>query len=225
MTEKCKRNEIKKELIQKDFYTIDDLRMIMKLLRADDGCPWDREQSHETIRQDMLEEAYETAEAIDMNNKDMLCEELGDVLLQVAFHSEIAEESSEFTFDDVCTGVCKKMIERHPHVFGDVKVDSVENVLTNWDAIKQNSKSRETLSEQLDGVCKALPSLMLASKYVKKALKSGADFRYGLIEKDMNEHQVGDALFDIVVYCKKKGMDPELLLQRRCSEFLKNIEG
>ena len=212
------------ELKNKERFNADDLRKIMEILRSENGCPWDREQNHASIRQDLLEEAYETVEAIDMQSDEMLCEELGDVLLQVVFHSRIAEEEGRFCIDDVYTGVCKKMIERHPHIFGDVIVNNVDDVLTNWDAIKQNSKNRETVKEQLEGVCKALPSLMLASKYVGKALKSGIDVDCSLDGKAHDEEQIGDMLFAIASYCKANKIDPEKALQKRCERFVDEID-
>ncbi len=216
-----------KELIEllksKDRYNADDLRKIMTILRSENGCPWDRVQTHKTIRQDLLEEAYETAEAIDMESDEMLTEELGDVLLQVMFHSRIAEEENRFDFDDVCTGVCKKMIERHPHIFGDVKVESVDDVLTNWDNIKQNSKNRETLKEQLDGVCKALPALMLASKYASKAIKNNIDIECNMKLDEVSEETIGDMLFELAVIAKKNKIDPELALQKKCEKFIKEL--
>lgn len=213
--------DIINEMKNKEKFTADDLRKIMEILRSENGCPWDREQTHKSIRQDILEEAYETAEAIDCESDEMLCEELGDVLLQVMFHSRIAEEEGRFTVDDVYTGVCKKMIERHPHIFGDVSVNSVDDVLTNWDAIKQNSKNRSSLSEQLDGVCKALPALMLASKYVSKSLKSGINIESKTNLDFVDEENIGELLFDIVVLAKKNKVDPELALQKKCEKFLK----
>ena len=190
--------DIINEMKNKESFTADDLRKIMEILRSENGCPWDREQTHKSIRQDLLEEAYETAEAIDCESDEMLCEELGDVLLQVMFHSRIAEEEGRFTVDDVYTGVCKKMIERHPHIFGDVSVKDVDDVLTNWDAIKQNSKNRSSLSEQLDGVCKALPALMLASKYVSKCLKNSIEIETKTNLESVTEESIGEILFDIV---------------------------
>ncbi|MBE6642343.1 MAG: MazG family protein [Clostridia bacterium] len=215
--------DIINEMKKKERFTSEDLRKIMEILRSENGCPWDRVQTHKSIRQDLLEEAYETAEAIDCDDSDMLCEELGDVLLQVMFHSRIAEEEGRFTVDDVYTGVCKKMIERHPHIFGEVTVKSVDDVLTNWDAIKQNSKKRDTLKEQLDGVCKALPALMLASKYAGKCKKSGIDIETKTEISDVSEKTIGKMLFDIAVIAKNNGIDPELALQRECEDFLKKI--
>ena len=215
--------EIIKELKEKEKYTSDDLRKIMEILRSENGCPWDKVQTHKSIRQDMLEEAYETVEAIDMEDDEMLCEELGDVLLQVMFHSRIAEEEGRFSVDDVYTGVCQKMIERHPHIFGEVVVESIDDVLTNWDAIKQNSKKRETVKEQLDGVCKALPALMLASKYVSKSMKNGVEFSTPAIDGEVTEEMIGETLFDVVALAKKHGVDPELALKEKCKKYLENM--
>ncbi len=213
--------DIINEMKNKERFNADDLRKMMEILRSENGCPWDREQTHKSIRNDLLEEAYETVEAIDCESDDMLCEELGDVLLQVMFHSRIAEEEGKFTVDDVYTGVCKKMIERHPHIFGDITVNSVDEVLTNWDAIKQNSKNRNSLKEQLDGVCKALPALMLASKYVNKCLKSGIEIETKNYLPSVTEESIGEILFDIVTISKKNKIDPELALQKKCEKFLK----
>ena len=215
--------DIINEMKNKEKFTADDLRKIMQILRSENGCPWDREQTHKSIRQDLLEEAYETAEAIDCESDEMLCEELGDVLLQVMFHSRIAEEEGRFTVDDVYTGVCKKMIERHPHIFGDVTVKTVDDVLTNWDAIKQNSKNRTSLQEQLDGVCKALPALMLASKYISKCTKNGIEIPTATKLNCVSEESIGELLFDIVALSKKNKIDPELALQKKCEKFLMEI--
>lgn len=212
-----------KELGEKKRYTFDDLRDIMVVLRSEDGCPWDREQNHKSIRQNMLEEAYEAAEAIDLSDDGLLCEELGDVMLQVVFHSRIAEETGSFTLDDVCHGVCSKLVERHPHVFGKVSVSTSDEVLANWDNIKQKSKNRSTLKEQLDGVCRALPSLMLAEKFIGKALKNNIDIGDCRIKEGTNEEQIGEMLFDIAKYAKKHGIDTELALSKKCNEFAENI--
>ncbi len=160
----------------KEKYTVDDLRLIMKELRSDHGCPWDREQNHKSIRMDVLEEAYEVAEAIDSDNSDLLKEELGDLMLQVVFHSEIESEKGVFDMDDVADGICKKLIYRHPHVFGDVKVNGSADVLKNWDALKSKSKNEEKASDRLRSVPKLLPALMRSEKVGKRAANVGFDF-------------------------------------------------
>lgn len=158
---------------KKDSYNIDDLLAIMKILRSRDGCPWDMEQDHHSIRKDVLEEAYEVAEAIDSDNPDLLKEELGDLLLQVVFHAEIESEKSSFNFDGVCDGICKKLIYRHPHVFGNIHVDSSADVLKNWDSLKSRSKGEETGTQRLESVPKLLPALMRGEKVSKRALNTG----------------------------------------------------
>ena len=124
----------------KDNYKFEDLRAIMEMLRGEGGCPWDREQTHKSIRKDLIEETYEVIEAIDNDDAHLLCEELGDLLLQVVFHARISEEAGEFNADDVADGICKKLILRHPHVFGDVQVSSSGEVLDNWEKIKKEEK-------------------------------------------------------------------------------------
>lgn len=160
----------------KEKYGVEDLRLIMKELRSDHGCPWDREQDHKSIRMDVLEEAYEVAEAIDSENADLLKEELGDLMLQVVFHSEIESEKGVFDLDDVADGICKKLIYRHPHVFGDLQVDTSAEVLKNWDALKSKSKNEEKASDRLKSVPKLLPALMRGEKVGKRAANVGFDF-------------------------------------------------
>lgn len=160
----------------KEKYNIDDLLKVMTVLRSENGCVWDREQDHKSIRKDVLEEAYEVAEAIDSENSDLLKEELGDLLLQVVFHTEIEREKDNFSFDDVCDGICKKMIYRHPHVFGEVKVNTSDDVLKNWDKLKSESKGEEKASDRLMSVPKLLPALMRGEKVGKRASNAGLDF-------------------------------------------------
>lgn len=160
----------------KDKYNVDDLRLIMKELRSEHGCPWDKEQDHKSIRMDVLEEAYEVMEAIDSENTDLLKEELGDLMLQVVFHSEIESEKGVFDLDDVADGICKKLIYRHPHVFGDVNVSNSAEVLKNWDALKSKSKNEEKASDRLKSVPKLLPALMRGEKVGKRAANVGFDF-------------------------------------------------
>ena len=155
---------------QKETYSFDDLCEIMAILRAPGGCPWDAEQTHESVKRSLIEETYEVIEAINKNDKDLLCEELGDVLLQVVFHAQMEKEQGVFDINNVCDGICKKLIERHPHVFGTVQVDSTEQVLDNWDAIKRKSKKQNTQGEAMLKVPLELPALMRAEKIQKKAI-------------------------------------------------------
>lgn len=161
----------------KENYTIYDLVDIIKILRGEGGCPWDMVQTHESIRKDFIEETYEVIEAINKNNPDMLREELGDVLMQVVFHAQIETEKGVFNIDDVADEICKKMIVRHPHVFGDVNADSVEAVLTNWDVIKRSTKGQKSTSEAIESIPRELPALMRAAKVQHKAAKAGFDWK------------------------------------------------
>ena len=152
------------DFVEKSEYKFDDLVEIVKILRSPEGCPWDREQTHKSVRADFIEETYEVIEAIDTDDLDLLKEELGDVLLQVALHSEMESEKDTFNINDVCDGICKKLIIRHPHVFGNVNAETTDQVLKNWDAIKMQTKSQQTQTQAMESVSKALPSLMRSSK-------------------------------------------------------------
>lgn len=152
-------------------YTFDEFMDIIRQLRSEDGCPWDREQTHESLERYMLEEAYESVEAIQNGDRENLCEELGDVLLQVALHGAIAEEQGEFTIEDIITGESEKMIRRHPHVFRVKDNINAEQVLQNWDEIKKEEKKQKTTAATLSDIPRALPALMRAEKAIKRAGK------------------------------------------------------
>ena len=139
---------------------LERLLKIMEKLRSPEGCPWDREQTHKTLKRYLIEEAYEVLEAIDSGDPELLGEELGDVLLQVVFHAQIAKELGAFTMDDVIDSICEKLIRRHPHVFADTEVESVGEVMRNWDAIKKMEKHGRERTSILDGVPKEFPALM-----------------------------------------------------------------
>ena len=158
---------------RKECYTIDDLRKIVSILRGEGGCPWDREQTHQSMRRDLIEETYEAVEAIDLCDTVLLREELGDVLLQVVFHSRIEEEKGGFDLDDVITDICKKLIIRHPHVFADTEVHSSGEVLANWEAIKNKTKGTGSYTETLTLVPKVYPALVRAQKVTKRASAAG----------------------------------------------------
>lgn len=230
------------EYQQKPHYSIDDLLDIVRLLRGEGGCPWDREQTHESIRSDLIEETSEVIEAIDLKDTALLREELGDVLLQVVFHSRIEEENGTFTFDDVCDEVCKKLIVRHPHVFGDVKAETSEQVLKNWDSIKKATKHQETYADTLTSVAKSLPALMRAQKVGKRAMRAGMDFRSAEdavscisrekaeLEQAMAsgdnvniEEEVGDLLFSCVNAARHLGVDAELSLKASTEKFIRRF--
>lgn len=152
-------------------YTADDLIRIITLLRdRKNGCPWDKVQTHTSIRMNFLEEAYEAVDAIDLDDPVLMCEELGDVLMQAAFHTCIEQERGRFTWQEVCDGVCQKLIERHPHIFG---AQPGWEGITDWEALKNKEKGRTTLAQDLDSVPRAMPSLMRAAKLQKRAARRG----------------------------------------------------
>lgn len=223
----------------KEKYDFDDLVEVVRCLRLPDGCPWDREQTHKSIRQDFIEETYEVIEAIDNGDAELLREELGDVLLQVVFHAQIEREKGVFDINDVANDICKKMIIRHPHVFGDVNADTTEKVLDNWDKIKMQTKSQSTQSESMDSIARSLPSLIRASKMQKKAAKVGFDFecfddaaakvveelsevREAIESGDENAkaEEIGDLLFSVVNVARFVGVDGEKALYDACEKFL-----
>ena len=229
--------------LNKQHYSFDDLLQIMKLLRGENGCPWDREQTHTSIRNNLLEEAYETADAIDrLNDKDMT-EELGDLLMQIVFHSQIAEERGAFSIDDVTDTVCKKLIYRHPHVFGDVNVSDSNDVLENWDKLKNKEKNMQSYSQTLDAVPKAFPSCMRAQKIQKRATKAGYDFESAeaAIEKveeelfelknaikgnspEHSKDELGDLLFSVINVARFLDCDAEEQLNTATEKFVSRFK-
>ena len=162
-------NEKIATLPQKSHYDFADLIDIVEILRSENGCPWDREQDHKSIRKGLIEETYEVVEAIDNADPVLLREELGDLLLQIVFHAQIEREEGRFEMDDVANDICKKMIHRHPHVFGSVQVENSSEVLRNWEVIKTEEKQRNTLVDKLRAIPPMMPALMRASKVGKKA--------------------------------------------------------
>lgn len=222
----------------KNEYNFYDLVKIMELLRAPGGCPWDREQTHESIKKNFIEETYEVIEAINQNDPVLLCEELGDVLMQVAFHAQMKAEEGVFTIDEVTDGVCKKLIERHPHVFGDVTVNSTEEVLTNWDKIKSESKNRKTVAEKMHKIPRELPALMRSTKLQEKAHSVGFDWEdidgaLGKLSEELAElraalqngdrantaEELGDVLFSVVNVSRFAGCDAEEALTASSDKF------
>ena len=159
------------DLLREEKHDFDSLVDIMRILRSENGCPWDREQDHKSIRANFIEETYEVVEAIDNENASLLQEELGDVLLQVIFHARISEEENAFSIQDVIHDVCAKLIHRHPHIFGSVRADTSDVVLENWEKIKTEEKKRIGLSGTLQSIPPSLPALMRAQKTVKKCAK------------------------------------------------------
>ncbi len=227
----------------KDRYGIDDLIEIVRLLRSENGCPWDKEQTHKSIRMDFLEEVYEVIEAIDFDSEEMLKEELGDVLLQVVFHSQIETEKNSFDFSDVTDDICKKLIVRHPHVFGEVSVESSEDVLKNWDSIKKETKGQETFTDTLKSVPRVFPSLLRASKLGKRASRANLDFKdadsaFESLKNEVEElsdamksddsaqisEEIGDVIFSAVNVARKLNLNAEELLTQANEKFISRFE-
>lgn len=230
------------EFVEKEKYNFYDLVEIVKMLRAPGGCPWDIEQDHHSIRQNFIEEVYEAIEAIDTEDTELLKEELGDVLLQVVFHAEIESEKNSFDIDEVSDGICKKLIIRHPHVFSNVKADTTDQVLKNWDAIKMKTKSQNSQSEVLGSISRSLPSLMRSQKIQQKAAKVGFDWdsvdgamdklneeldelRDAIKENDNIhiEEELGDVLFSTVNIARFVHTDSEKALYNACEKFIRRF--
>lgn len=226
----------------KQRYYFDDLVKIVSLLRSPGGCPWDREQTHKSIRANFIEETYEAVEAIDTEDTDLLKEELGDVMLQVALHSQMEAEAGNFNIDDVADGVCKKLIVRHPHVFGNVQADTTGEVLKNWDEIKKRTKNQTTGTQTLKSVPKVLPALMRSSKVQKRAAKAGFDWHdvsgalskvheeTGELEAEIKKgdkeaclEELGDLIFAVVNVSRFLEVDPEKALTDSCDKFIKRF--
>lgn len=215
---------------------LDELIKTVKILRSPEGCEWDREQTHQTIRQNMLEEAYEAIEAIDENNMEHLKEELGDVLLQVVLHSQIADDNKEFNIQDVAKMLNDKLIHRHPHVFGNIKTTDTKEILANWEKLKKEEKKDRTRT--LDGIPK-LPALLKCMKISKKAARAGFEwknkeqviecFKSELEEfkqaktQEEKEDEFGDILFSLVNVARWNNIDPECALSKANAKFTKRF--
>lgn len=223
----------------KDRYNFSDLLSIITALRAPDGCPWDREQTHESIRKNFIEETYEVVEAINKKNPDMLREELGDVLLQIALHCEMEREKGNFDFNDVIHDIVYKLVIRHPHVFGDVVANNGAEALVSWDAAKEKSKGNRKASETMDSVPRELPALMRAQKVQKRAAKVGFDWdcsdgAFDKLDEEINELKIavahgdsseieeefGDVLFSAVNISRFLNLDSEEALTGATDKFV-----
>lgn len=226
--------------MEKKYKNLEELIDVVAKLRAPDGCPWDREQTHTSLRPNMLEEAYEAVDAIDENDMTHLREELGDVLLQVLLHSQIASESNEFTLDDVAKELKEKLIHRHPHVFGTAKINNADDVLKTWDKLKSEEKTER--KSAMDGLSRSQAALISAQKISKRAVKTGfewpneeslydcvmseiEEFKEAEIEKDKNhiEEEMGDILFAIVNLARWNKIDAEQALLKANKKFEKRF--
>lgn len=206
------------------------------ILRSPEGCPWDREQTHKSLRENLLQETYEALDAIDKENDDNLKEELGDVLLQVVLHSQIASEVNKFTIEDVAKTITEKLIRRHPHVFSDVKVKDADEVIVNWEKLKRQEKPER--KSALSGIAETMPALMVAQELSKKAVKTGfewpneeslwecfeseiKEFKDEVAEnnKELMEDELGDILFSVVNVARWHKIDPEIALIKANKKF------
>ncbi len=225
---------------EKPVYDMDDLAALLRILRAPGGCPWDREQTHRSNRRNFLEEAYEAAEAFDRDDPDMMCEELGDMLMQVLFNIHIEEDAGRFTTDDVTDHVVRKLIYRHPHVFSNVQAETSEEVLVNWEQLKRAEKGQKSTADALNAVARSLPALWRADKLQGKAEKVGFRFRDSdgsldkldeevrelreAVETDGDvEEELGDVLFAAVNVGRYRGVDPENALNAACEKFIRRF--
>ncbi len=217
-------------------YTFDDLLEIMKILRGENGCPWDKAQDHQSIKYALLEEACEAMESLDKKEPDSFTDELGDVLLQVVFHSQIASESGTFTIDDVLYHICNKLITRHTHIFGSDKTNNSAEALDLWEANKKTEKGLKTQAEIMRDVCTYLPQLIRAEKVQKKAAKVGFDWdnidgAYDKLKEEIDElksadsfenieEEFGDLLFSCVNVARFLKVNPEEALKKATDKFI-----
>lgn len=215
----------------------------MAKLRGNPGCPWDKSQTHETLKPFLIEEAYEVIDAIDRNNKDDLIEELGDLLLQIVFHSRLAQERGDFDIGDVINGVCNKMVRRHPHIFGDITVEGTEEVLKNWEEIKREEKDMKTEAQSMMNLPKTLPALMKAFKVQEKAARVGFDWDdvkgafdkvyeeleelkevYNTGNSDKIREEMGDLIFACVNVARFLEVEPELAVNDAVKKFIRRFD-
>ena len=221
-----------------NYPNLEKLIDVISTLRGENGCQWDKEQTHKSLRPNMLEEAYEAVEAMRTGNTDNLKEELGDVLLQVVLHAQIAKDEKEFDIEDVAKGISEKLIHRHPHVFGDVKVNSTQEILDNWDKIKKEEKPER--KSAMDGITNGQSALISALKISKKAVKKGFEWPnlvslYDCITSEFQEfisaktqeekeEEMGDILFALVNLARWKKIDPEQALLNANNKFIQRFK-
>ena len=221
------------DFTRKERYTFEDFVEVVRLLRSSDGCPWDRVQTHESIRRNFLEETYECCEAIDNDDLELMKEELGDVMMQVIFHAGIEADRGRFDLTDVCDNAVKKLVFRHPNVFG-------PKTSQTWDDMKALEKGQKTHAATLDAVSRSLPALWRAEKIIRKAEKAGfawpdMDARLAKVEEEMAElrkaveensnvgEELGDVLFSVVCAAAGADQDPEMVLHSACEKFIQRF--
>lgn len=233
----------KMEKENRKVYNMYNLINIMEILRSKDGCPWDMKQTHDSLREYVLEEAYEVVDAIDIGDIDSIVEELGDLLLQVVFHSQIASEEGDFNIKDVTTGICKKLIYRHPHVFGEKKAKGIEDANSNWNDMKAVEKAIKTHTDRMKDIPAGLSSLMKSYKVQKRAADVGFDWdeiadAYDKINEELQEvreeerggdeqkieEEIGDLLFAVVNVSRFLHVNPETALNKTVKKFIERFE-
>ncbi len=233
----CRRSEIVLDFLCKESYDLRDFVALITFLRSENGCPWDQVQTHESIRRNFLEETYEACEAIDAGDTAHLKEELGDVLMQVLFHTDIEREAGHFDIDDVADAACKKLVYRHPHVFRRDDPDAPD-----WDTIKQRERAQTTTAEAMDSVARSLPALWRCEKIQAKAAKTGFEWpdanaalskvteetqelREAVASgnKDAVTEELGDLLFAVVKVARFAGVDPEQAAHAACEKFIRRF--
>ncbi len=229
--------------MMKEKYDFNDLLQVMERLRAENGCPWDREQTHESLKIYLIEETYEVLEALDSGDMSKFCNELGDLLLQIVFHAQIAKENGVFDIYDVISEICQKLISRHTHIFGDAKADTAEQVIENWEAIKKKEKQIKSQTGVLKDVPSNLPALMRSYKVQQKAAQVGFDWDdiedvFGKVDEEIQElrdvyrsknveritDELGDALFALVNLSRFLEIQPELALTGTVGKFIRRFE-
>ena len=226
--------------IKAECQTVSELQRLMEImahLRGPEGCPWDQEQTHETLTRCLVEEVSETLEAIDEKDMELLEEELGDLLLQVVFHAQIAKENGNFDMEDIARGISDKLVRRHPHVFGDEKgtIDQADQVVDRWEQVKAEEKKQKGELGDNSSIFKKLPprlpALLFAYDIYKRAEKANVHTKMTLTEKkidllsqDLDEEKAGRALFELVAACRKSGLDPEASLRSFASKQMKEVE-
>lgn len=227
------------DLLKKETYGFDDLVNVVVILRSEQGCPWDKEQTHQSIRNDFIEETYEVIEAIDTEDPVLLREELGDVLLQVVFHARIEEQEGRFDINDVANDICVKLIHRHPHVFADVEADNSDQVLKNWESIKSVEKQRVSVTDKLRAIPPMYPALLRAQKVGKKAscfdFANAEQARDKVLEEVVEvmevtqdpveaEKEIGDLLLAVTSLARMIGVNAEEALFHATNRFIDRFE-
>jgi tetrapyrrole methylase family protein/MazG family protein len=218
--------KIRCQLSQQDSFSMDDLLNLVAFLRSESGCDWDRAQTHESLRKYLLEEAYEVCESIDLASSEGLREELGDLLLQIVFHADLEREKGQFNWDDVINGICKKMIERHPHLFSDA------SFAPDWDQVKMKTRNQSSPSQLLDSIPRTLPSLMRAQKLSSKLQKFGMEKMEKMEDETSmestgnviwTEEKVGKQLYELAKRCQQIGIDSEKALSDYCDRLVDQV--